>query len=278
MEQNELIIVRGGGDLATGVIHRLWSAGFPVVILECSRPSAIRRQVSLCEAVYEGTAQVEGAVAVRAENRNQAEDILAAGQLPLLVDPSGSLIAQWQPAVVVDAILAKQNLGTHRDMAPLTIGLGPGFQAGVDVDAVVETMRGHNLGRIIRSGSAMPDTGVPGMVGGYAAERVIHSACAGTFFGLHKIGDQVEQGEPIAEIRDGATCSPVPASISGLIRGMLRDGYPVPSGFKIADIDPRCGEYQNCFTISDKARCIGGSVLELVCSHFRNKHKKTERI
>ena len=174
--------------------------------------------------------------------------------------------------VVVDAILAKKNLGTHREMAPLTIALGPGFEAGKDVDVVIETKRGHDLGRVIRKGCAIPNTGIPGMIGGYASERVIHSTQSGIFHNICKIGDIVNVGEEIAWIEqsDGSRC-PVLASIPGILRGLLREGYSVPRGFKIADIDPRKEELSHCFTISDKARCIAGSVLEVVVSDFDRK-------
>ena len=267
MNRKPLILVRGGGDLATGTIHRLWNAGYPVLVLEAERPAAIRRQVALSEAVYEGTATVEGITAERIDTIQQIPDILARDHIPLLVDSKGTCIPELKPAVVVDAILAKKNLGTDRSMAPLTIALGPGFTAGQDVTFVIETMRGHNLGRILSQGTALPNTGVPGMVGGYAAERVLHAEHAGTIFGRRSIGDFVEQGETLAEIRDGSAVYPVKASLSGLLRGLIRDGFQVPKGFKIADIDPRKEEHKNCFTISDKARCIGGSVLELVCRY-----------
>lgn len=264
-----LILVRGAGDLATGTIHRLWSAGYPLLVLEAEHPAAIRRQVAFSEAVYEESAAVEGVTARKIRSVEEMEPTWKEGFVPVLVDPEGRSAEQLRPAAVVDAILAKRNLGTTRSMAPLTIALGPGFTAGEDVDFVIETMRGHNLGRIIRQGTALPNTGVPGMVGGTAAERVLHAEHAGLLFGLHRIGDYVVQGEPIAEIRGEDGCYPVNATISGLIRGLIRDGYPVPVGFKIADIDPRREEYQNCFTISDKARCIAGSVLELVCRYAK---------
>ena len=267
MQKDALIIVRGGGDLATGTIHRLWSAGFRLLVLEAEQPAAIRRQVSLCEAVYEGSAVVEGAEAVLIAGTKKCEAVWADGKIPLLVDPTGKSIAELKPAVVVDAILAKKNLGTNRSMADFTIGLGPGFTAGVDVDAVVETMRGHNLGRIIYEGSALPNTGIPGMVGGYAAERVIHAAEAGVIKNVRGIGDVVEKGEVIAVIESAEKTVEVCATISGIIRGLIWDGYAVTKGFKIADIDPRQSELNNCFTITDKARCIAGSVLELVCAH-----------
>ena len=269
MKKDALIIVRGGGDLATGTIHRLWSAGLRVLVLETTQPAAIRRQVALCEAVYEGEATVEELRAVRIEALEQALSVWAQGAVPVLVDPEGACIARAKPEVVVDAILAKRNLGTHRDMAPLTIALGPGFAAGQDVDVVVETKRGHKLGRIIREGAAAPNSGVPGIIGGYGAERVIHSPAAGIFRNCHAIADFVEAGETIAalETPEGERI-PVKTQISGILRGLLRDGYPVTKGFKVADVDPRREELENCFLISDKARCIAGSVLELVAAQL----------
>lgn len=268
MDAKGIVIVRGGGDMATAVIHRLWRAGFRVLALESNQPSAIRRQVAISEAVYDGKACVEGMMAIRVDALSQCACVWKNGQVPLYVDPNGTAIDELRPAVVVDAMIAKKNLGTRMDMAPLTIALGPGFTAGHDVHAVVETMRGHNLGRTILSGTAQPNTGVPGRIGGYAAERVIHASHAGVLRHVCAIGDAVKQGETIAVIRDDLEEHPVSATISGLIRGLIRDGYKVTKGFKIADIDPRIEEYDNCFTISDKARCIAGSVLELVCAHM----------
>lgn len=269
MRRDDLIVVRGGGDLATGTIHRLWSAGLRVLVLEAEHPAAIRRQVSLCEAVYEGETTVEGLRAVRVESLEAAEAVWAENAVPVLVDPKGSCLKQARPAVLIDAIIAKKNLGTTREMAPLTIALGPGFVAGQDVDVVVETKRGHKLGRIIREGAAAPNSGVPGIIGGYGAERVIHAPEAGIFRNRHAIADLVTAGETIAviEMPDGNTV-PVTAQIDGILRGLLRDGYPVTRGFKVADVDPRRSELENCFLISDKARCIAGSVLELVAAEL----------
>ena len=264
-----IIIVRGGGDLATATIHRLHRAGFPVLVLETHRPAAIRRQVCFSEAVYQGSAQVEGVTARLIREAEEAVEVWNAGEVPLLVDPEGTCIPQLRPAAVVDAILAKRNLGTHQNMAPLTIALGPGFTAGQDVHFVIETMRGHNLGRIITEGTALPNTGVPGLVGGASGERVIHADYSGTLQGIKSIGQLVEQGEPIAMICNQEGEFPVEATITGLLRGLIRDGFPVTKGLKIADIDPRQSEEKNCFTISDKARCIAGSVLELVCRYAR---------
>ena len=266
MNKKDLIIVRGGGDISTGTIHRLWQAGYGLLVLETPYPSAIRRQVALSEAVYEGTAEVEGVTACRIEEAEQTWQMIDSGRVPVLVDPEGSSIRRLKPAALVDAILAKKNLGTAMDMAPLTIGLGPGFTAGTDVHYVIETMRGHRLGRIISDGAAMPNTGVPGVIAGFGAERVIHADAEGRIRNVCHIADIVKAGQVIAEIESGGPGTEVKASIDGILRGLIRDGYPVTKGFKIADIDPRYSELANCFTISDKARCIAGSVLELICA------------
>lgn len=280
MKKKDLIVVRGAGDLATGTIHRLKKAGFRLLVLEAEHPAAIRRQVALSEAVYAGSARVEDVEAVRmdvdlAEKKNrkefleqEMERIWKKDGVPVLVDPAGLSIAALRPAVVVDAILAKKNLGTTKEMAPLVIALGPGFTAGEDVDVVIETKRGHNLGRVIRSGSAVPNTGIPGIIGGYGKERVMHAQAEGILRNVASIGDIVEARAVIAEIETENGTVPVEASLSGLLRGLIRDGYPVTKGFKIADIDPRKEELQNCFTISDKARCIAGSVLEVICGEL----------
>ena len=280
MKKKDLIVVRGAGDLATGTIHRLKKAGFRLLVLEAEHPAAIRRQVALSEAVYAGSARVEDVEAVRmdvdlAEKKNrkelleqEMERIWKKDGVPVLVDPAGLSIAALRPAVVVDAILAKKNLGTTKEMAPLVIALGPGFTAGEDVDVVIETKRGHNLGRVIRSGSAVPNTGIPGIIGGYGKERVMHAQAEGILRNAASIGDIVEARAVFAEIETENGTVPVEASLSGLLRGLIRDGYPVTKGFKIADIDPRKEELQNCFTISDKARCIAGSVLEVICGEL----------
>lgn len=268
---NSWIVVRGGGDLATGTIHRLWSAGFRTLVLETSKPAAIRRQVSVCEAIYQKKTVVEGMVAEYAASSSQAETISNQGHVPVLIDPEGRIIGTLKPEIVIDAILAKRNLGTHRSMAPLTIALGPGFAAGEDVDVVIETQRGHNLGRVIRQGCAAPNTGVPGVIGGYSSQRVIHAPCDGTLKEIRSIGDIVHLDETIALILDSEGNEvPVQASIPGIIRGLINNGYEVTKGLKIADIDPRLEEHKNCFTISDKARCIAGSVLEVVVKHLNS--------
>lgn len=260
----DLIIVRGGGDLATGTIYKLRKCGFPVLILEVANPSAIRRNVSFCEAVYQGEQTVEDMTCYLAKSWQEAEQLLHKNRLAILVDPRGESIPKAKPLAVVDAILAKKNLGTRRDMAPITIALGPGFTAVEDVDAVIETKRGHHLGRVIWNGCAAPNTGIPGIIAGYGKERVIHSPANGTLRNVKKITDVVSTGDCIAvvETEDGAV--PVEAPLTGILRGLIRDGFPVKVGFKIADIDPRTDEYNNCFTISDKARCIAGGVLEAI--------------
>ena len=300
IKKNLLIICRGAGDLATGIIHRLHRAGHRVIALETDYPAAIRRQVSFCEAVYDGSAAVEGVTArlvpalADAETDTETysgisdtpaapivsekwdssaiEAVLEAGEVPLLIDPKGESIALLKPDVVVDAIIAKKNLGTTINMAPLVIGVGPGFTAGQDVHLVIESMRGHNLARIITDGMAQPNTGVPGNIAGFTSERVIHAPAAGYIHDVRKIGDIVQKGDEIARIYpdkesyDNALSEyvPVNATITGIIRGLIREGYYFREGFKIADIDPRESELTNCFTISDKARSIAGSVLEAV--------------
>lgn len=259
-----LIIVRGGGDLASGTVYKLKKCGFPVLVLEISAPAAIRRNVAFSEAVYQGSQRVEDITCRLAGSAQEAIEMIKAGELAMLVDPEGACISQLQPVALVDAILAKRNLGTHRGMAPITVALGPGFEAGRDVDAVIETRRGHRLGRVILSGCAEANTGVPGLIGGYGRERVIHSPAAGVLRNVKQITDVVRKGETIAVVECDGREVPVLATLDGILRGLIRDGYPVTQGFKIADIDPRLEERQNCFTISDKARCIAGGVVEAI--------------
>lgn len=257
---NKCVIVRGGGDIATGTIYKLVKSGFQVLVLEVEKPSAIRRNVAFCQAVYEGEFSVEDITCILVSTIEEAKEVMSKNQVAMMVDPNGEMISKIEHVALVDAILAKKNLGTTMDMAPITIGLGPGFCAGKDVHVVVETMRGHNLGRLIYDGCAMLNTGVPGNIKGYSKERVIHSPCEGVCHNVKKIPDIVEKNEIIAYVDK----TPVYASMSGLLRGLIQDGYYVTTGFKMADIDPRIGEYQNCFTISDKARCIAGGVLEAI--------------
>lgn len=268
---NQIIVVRGGGDIATGTIHKLYRSGFPVVILEIEKPSTIRRKVAFSEAMYEEETMVEGVVCKKANHFEEIKDILSDGKIPIIKDESCEILNYIKPFALVDGILAKKNLGTNKDMAPITIALGPGFKAGVDVDAVIETQRGHDLGRIIWDGYATKNTGVPGIIGGYGRERVIHSPASGVIQNLSHISDTVIKGQAIALIGE----TKVEATIDGILRGLIKDGYPVVQGLKIADIDPRLEEKKNCFTISDKARCIGGSVLEAIL-YLSNKKSHTQ--
>ena len=258
MKKDQLIVVRGGGDLATGVIQKLYRAGFPTLVLEVPQPTAIRRMVALSEAVYEGSFVVEGMTAVLADDLDHALHLMDQQKIPVLIDPDLKILQQVKPLAVVDAILAKRNLGLKHQLAPITIALGPGFVAGEDCDVVIETMRGHDLGRLIFQGSALPNTGTPGLIAGVGQERVIHAPCGGTLRAVRAIGDTVQRGDILATV-DGV---PVLATLDGILRGLIRDGLAVRQGLKIADIDPRGSERQNCFTISDKARCLGGAVLE----------------
>ncbi|ERK29138.1 selenium-dependent molybdenum cofactor biosynthesis protein YqeB [Clostridium intestinale] len=254
----EIVIVRGGGDIASGVIQKLYRCGFKVLVLEIENPTCIRRAVSFSEALFENEIEVEGIKSVRVRNLEEIEDAWKNNKVPVIVDPKGSYINLLKPKAVVDGILAKKNLGTYINMAPITIALGPGFEAGKDVNVVIETNRGHNLGRLIFNGEAQADTGAPGNIGGYTKERVIYGPCDGVINNVREIGDIVKKEEPLAYVGDYI----VRATIDGVLRGIIRNNSKVYKGLKIADIDPRLEERKNCFTISDKARTIGGGVLE----------------
>ncbi len=230
----------------------------------------IRRTVSFSQAVYDKEMEIEGLTSILVQDTKEALKVLKDGKIPLLIDPKGESIKELKPLAVIDAILAKENLGTNRDMAPIVIGVGPGFTAGEDVDAVVETMRGHYLGRVILEGQAIPNTGSPGDIGGFTTERVLQSTNAGVFKAVKKIGDLVSKGDIVAQVGD----QPVQATINGVLRGLLQDGIHVTPGFKIADIDPR-SEVNHCFTISDKARAVGGGVLEALLHLESRKDEKT---
>lgn len=268
------IIVRGGGDLATGTIYRLSKSGYSVIVLESQKPSAIRRQVSFCQAVYEGIMEVEGMVCTKVETIEEALEKAKPGKPMLLVDEEAHCLKKYHPQILIDGILAKKNLGTRREMADLTIALGPGFEAGKEVDYVIETKRGHYLGRIIEKGFAIPNTGVPGIIGGYGKERVIHAPCRGIFHQHHEIGDWVEAGQSIGWIESEIGIVEVRTEISGVVRGIIQDGYEVTEHFKTADVDPRKESREYCALISDKARCIAGSVLELVCAYEKGMIKR----
>ncbi len=253
-----LIVIRGGGDLATGTALRLYRAGMEVVVCETAVPTSIRRTVCFSEAVRLGETEVEG-VTARLAALADLPDLLERGIVPVLADPEGACIPALAPDAVVDAIIAKRNLGTRMDMAPVVVAAGPGFTAGVDCHAVVETMRGHYLGRVIYDGAALPNTDVPGLIGGYAGERVLRAPADGVFRGVKRIGDHVRAGEAAGYV-DGA---PMVCTIDGVLRGLLADGVPVRRGMKSGDVDPRCAP-EHCLCASDKALAVGGGVLEAI--------------
>lgn len=258
----DMIIIRGGGDIATGIAYRLFKAGFKVLITDKEKPTAIRRKVSFCEAIYTGEIEVEGVGAVYCKDKEDIkaiEKIIKDGKIPVLIDEDCSIVYKLKPLAIVDSILAKRNLGTKKDMAPITVGVGPGFSAGGDVDLVVETNRGHFLGKVIEEGAAAKDTGIPGNIIGFTSERIIRAMDDGIIKNFYKIGDMVKKGDLICttgglEVR---------ANIDGVIRGLLKEGLYVKKGMKIGDIDPR-GILEYTYTISDKARAVGGGVLEAI--------------
>lgn len=269
MSRRALVVVRGGGDLGTGVAHRLAGAGYRVVVLETDRPRVVRRAAAFAEAVYSGRATVEGVTAVLVEPSAE-EALRTAGRseggeggpvVAVMVDPEGRSIPELSPDVIVDARMAKRNLGTRRSDAALTLGLGPGFEAGADVDLVVETQRGPSLGLVMEDGAAIADTGVPGEVAGFTLERLIRSPAAGRFRSRAGIGDVVSAGQVVGEVAG----IPVRTSLSGLLRGLLADGLEVSEKEKLGDVDPR-GESVDPSMISDKAARIGESVLAALVS------------
>jgi xanthine dehydrogenase accessory factor len=262
------VLIKGAGDLASGVAWRLWRAGFPLAMTELPQPLALRRCVAFAEAIYAGETSVEGITARRVEGASAIPGAWAQGVIPVLVDSQADLLARLRPEVVVDAIMAKKNLGTSLDEAPLVIGLGPGFTAGVDVQVVIETNRGHYLGRALWSGSAQPDTGTPGTIAGQDKERVVRAPVRGVFVASCQIGELVEVGDVLGVV-DG---KPVLAPLSGVLRGLVHTGLQVETNLKIGDIDPR-GDPDHCRTISDKALAIGGGVLEAILVYWRGKKR-----
>jgi xanthine dehydrogenase accessory factor len=259
--ENLPVVVRGGGDLASGVIYRLFKAGFPVTLIELARPLVIRRAVAFASAVFEEQITVEGLTARRIERAADVDTVLAAGEIPVLVDETGASLAELKPVVLVDGRMAKRNLDTTPDGAPLVIALGPGYEAGQDCHAVIETNRGHYLGRVIWFGSAQPDTGLPGGVWGHVADRVLRAPADGTVTPRAAIGDPLAQGDVVATVAG----QPVIAPFDGVLRGLIHPSVPVTAGLKIGDVDPR-GDRNHCFTISEKALAVGGGVLEAILS------------
>lgn len=252
-----LVLIKGAGDLATGVAYRLHRAGMKIVMTDIAQPTAVRRTVAFCQCIYDGTATVEGVTSRRVETVEEVTTCLGEGEIPVLVDPEARIRTCLPFDAEVDAILAKYNVNTRIDDAPIVLALGPGFTAGVDCHGVIETKRGHYLGRLLLQGSAIPNTGVPGNVGGYTTQRIIRACQDGVFHPVARIGDMVAEGDVVAKVDE----APVYALMPGTVRGMLPDGLYVKEKMKSGDIDPRC-EYDHCFTISDKARAIGGGVLE----------------
>jgi len=253
-----LVVVRGGGDLGTGTIYRLWKVGFSVLVLEAPCPLVVRRSVAVAQAVFDGECCVEG---MRAVKISSAEGFDPSFGVNVLIDPLAESIKMLKPEIVIDAIVAKRNIGTHKEMAPLVIGLGPGFAAPDDVDAAIETNRGHNLGRVITNGSPEQDTGDPGIIAGYGKERLLRAPASGAVKEYRRIGDSVSKGEIIAEVAG----LPVKANVAGIVRGLIHPSAIVTKGLKIGDIDPR-NDPSYCLTISDKALSVAGGVLEAIFS------------
>ncbi len=269
---DHLVIIRGGGDLATGVAYRLHKAGFPLIVLELARPLVIRRKVALATAVLEGHVTIEDLHAQLAHSPAEALVMAHTDTIPVLIAPHlGSLELPPGPEqlVVVDARLAKRNIDTRIDQAGLVVALGPGFTAGADCHAVIETMRGHWLGRVIWDGPALPNTGTPGIIGGKGAERVLRAPADGIVEWRLAIGDLVKSGEVIGAVAG----QPVRAPFDGVIRGLIAPETAVSQSLKIGDIDARA-EVAACFTISDKALAIGGGVLEAILTHL-NQSRRT---
>jgi xanthine dehydrogenase accessory factor len=261
MRIDALVVVKGGGDLATGAAFRLFRAGFPVIVTEIDAPTVVRRTVAFAEAVYAGSTTVEGVEARLVGSAAEALQAVGQAAIPVLVDPEAQCVRQLRPLALIDGIMAKANTGTALADAPVVVALGPGFSAGLDCHAVIETNRGHHLGRVITGGEASPNTGVPGAIDGHTDRRILRSPAAGTLLALHAIGDAVREGDVIAQVANQRIVS----QLDGVLRGLLHEGLPVAVGNKIGDVDPRA-ERDHCFTISDKSLAVGGGVLEAVMS------------
>jgi xanthine dehydrogenase accessory factor len=262
--RHTLVVVRGGGDLGSGAIFRLHRAGFPVVVLELEAPLLVRRAVSFGDAAVSGMRTVEGVTARRVE-RSQVDEAIEMGEIPVLIDPKGEAIPILKPVVVVDARMEKRNLGTTITDAPLVVALGPGFTAGSDCHVVIETNRGHALGRAIYEGSAEPDTGEPGSVNDRTHSRVLRAPVDGYVQACAEIGDMIEAGQVIARVGGRDSSIEVTAAFAGVLRGLVHERARVTAGLKIGDLDPRARR-EHCFTISDKALAVGGGVVEAVFS------------
>lgn len=268
-----LVVIRGGGDIASGIAHRLFISGFKVLILEIDKPSCIRRTVSFGEAVYSKEVNIEDVKGILVNDKNGISLALNNKLIPVYIDRKGKIIKEIKPLVVVDSIIAKKNLGTNMNMAPITIGVGPGFEAGKDVSLVIESNRGHNLGKVIHRGRAEKDTGVAGTTLGYSNERVLRAPVSGIIKPLCYIGAEVRKGDTVALVGG----ENIKSEIDGLIRGMIKEGLYVKEGMKIGDIDPR-KEKENAYTISDKARAIGGGVLEGILYLYNKRRDLNVRL
>ena len=262
-----LIIVRGGGDVATGTIQKLNRVGFDVLVLDIKNPTCIRRNVAAAQAIYDSEIQIEDIRTVRCDNLCDINNAFKDSKVAVTVDPEGEYIRELKPIAVIDGILAKKNLGTNMDMAPITIGLGPGFEAGIDCDVVIETNRGHDLGRLIFSGSAQANTGNPGNINGYTKERILRASADGKIHIINDIASVVKKGEAVARVNG----KEIYAGLDGMVRGMINEGSEVFKGMKIGDVDPRVVP-RNANTISDKARLIGGGSLEALLIMRKRKN------
>ena len=266
----DTVVIRGAGDVATGIGHRLHRCGYKVLHLDIEKPLVIRRTVAFTQAIFSGEGEVDGVKCIKTDNLEEIKRAWKDDYVAVMIDPKGEIIEELKPDVIVDAIIAKKNIGTNKSMARTTIAVGPGFVAGEDVDVVVESNRGHFLGSIILEGSAAPNTGEPGNIGGFTSQRVIRANADGVIENVKSIGDLVKQGDPIAYIGDTV----VEASLDGVLRGLISDKSNVFKGLKIADVDPR-GEKEYCYTITEKARAIGGAVLEGIL-HMEKLRKKCD--
>jgi xanthine dehydrogenase accessory factor len=274
-----LVLIKGGGDLGTGVAWRLHKAGFPVAVTELAQPLVVRRTVAFASAVYDGEIAVEGVTAWQAKDVDEARQLIEDGIIPILVDPECQARLELKPAVLIDAVMAKRNTCTKITDAPLVAALGPGFTPNVDCHCVIETQRGHNLGRVLWNSPAQPNTDIPGEIGGKSAERVLRAPCDGTVAGIRKIGEKVKAGEVVARVDGGevnkGTAGDVVASFDGVLRGLAHDGLAVKAGMKIGDVDPRA-KREHCFTISDKSLAIGGGALEAILEWLQVTSYKLE--
>jgi xanthine dehydrogenase accessory factor len=257
-----IVFIRGGGDLASGVAMRLVRAGMQVVIMELDRPLAIRRKVCFAEAVYMGEVLVEDIAARLVKDPSdklEVNRVLAQGKIAVLVDPEGEAIADLHCRVLVDGRMLKQVVPLQQLQMDLLVGLGPGFTAAVNCHAVVETQRGHTLGRVYWKGTGSTDSGIPDGVQGFTVERVLRAPTNGKVVPLSEIGDQVKPGQVVAEMEGLPVISP----FKGVLRGLIHPDVIVPRGTKIGDVDPR-NDPNLCFLVSDKSLAVGGGVLEAI--------------